>query len=60
MARKSVDIEQQTLEYLFSEENYFIVPLFQREYKWTEEEGLEDFWNDLIQHYNDETERKTP
>ena len=59
MARKSVDIDQYPMKDIFDGADRYIVPLFQREYKWTEEKGLMDFWDDLTQHYNSETERKT-
>jgi len=49
--RRPVEIRQLSIEEIFRRQNNFSIPIFQREYKWTIDKGLEDFWLDLTQHY---------
>ena len=54
MVRKEVEIQQNPLDRIFVDDTVYQIPLFQREYKWTKDEGLEDFWSDLLTHYNED------
>ena len=55
--RRSMETYPLDFGQLFEQESRFVVPLFQRDYDW-KNDNVQEFWDDLNKHYQDWADRR--